>query len=46
MRAQAVAHNIACIRAGEALGSKALTIWIGDGANFPGQSNLRGAYER
>lgn len=46
VRAQAVAHNIACIRAGEALGSKALTIWIGDGANFPGQSNLRGAYER
>ena len=46
VRAQAVAHNVACIRAGEALGSKALTIWIGDGANFPGQSHLGRAFER
>ena len=45
-RAQAVAHNIECIELGQALGSKALTIWVGDGANFPGQSNLRGALER
>ena len=46
VRAQAIAHNIACIRAGEALGSKALTIWIGDGSNFPGQSHFRSAFER
>jgi L-rhamnose isomerase / sugar isomerase len=46
VRAQAVAHNIACIRAGEALGSKALTIWIGDGSNFPGQSHLGRAFDR
>jgi L-rhamnose isomerase/sugar isomerase len=45
-RAQAIAHNIECIELGQALGSKALTIWVGDGANFPGQSNLRGALER
>jgi L-rhamnose isomerase/sugar isomerase len=45
-RDQAVAHNIECIALGEALGSKALTVWVGDGANFPGQSNLRGALER
>jgi L-rhamnose isomerase/sugar isomerase len=45
-RAQAVAHNIDCIEAGKALGSKALTVWIGDGANFPGQSNLSRAFER
>lgn len=45
-RAQAVAHNIDCIELGRALGSKALTVWVGDGANFPGQSNLRGALER
>src|SRR3982750_2825851 len=37
-RAQAVAHNVDCITAGKKLGSKALTVWIGDGANFPGQS--------
>jgi L-rhamnose isomerase / sugar isomerase len=45
-RAQAVAHNIECIEAGKLLGSKALTVWIGDGANFPGQSNLAQAFER
>ena len=45
-RAQAVAHNIDCIELGRALGSKALTVGVGDGANFPGQSNLRGALER
>jgi L-rhamnose isomerase/sugar isomerase len=45
-RAQAVAHNIDCIELGRELGSKALTVWVGDGANFPGQHNLRGALER
>ena len=46
VRAQAIAHNIDCIAAGKALGSKALTVWIGDGANFPGQSHLGRAFER
>jgi L-rhamnose isomerase/sugar isomerase len=41
-----VEHNIECIELGRALGSKALTVWVGDGANFPGQHNLRGALER
>ena len=46
VRAQAVAHNIDCISVGRKLGSKALTVWIGDGANFPGQSHLGRAFER
>ena len=46
VRAQAVAHNVECIRIGEALGSTALTVWIGDGSNFPGQSHLGRAFER
>jgi L-rhamnose isomerase/sugar isomerase len=46
VRAQAVAHNLECIRIGEQLGSKALTLWIGDGANFPGQHHLVRAFER
>jgi L-rhamnose isomerase/sugar isomerase len=46
VRAQAIAHNLACIEAGRALGSKALTVWIADGANFPGQQDLTGAFER
>jgi len=40
VRDQAVAHNVECIEIGEKLGSKALTVWIADGSNFPGQSNL------
>lgn len=45
-REQAVAHNIDCIELGKTLGSKGLTVWVGDGANFPGQHNLRGSLER
>ena len=46
VRAQAVEHNLECIEIGEALGAKALTVWIGDGSNFPGQSHLTRAFER
>jgi L-rhamnose isomerase / sugar isomerase len=46
VRRQAIEHNIECIEIGEALGSKALTVWIGDGGNFPGQQNFRRALER
>lgn len=46
VREQAVAHNRECIRIGELLGSKALTLWIGDGANFPGQQHLARSFER
>jgi L-rhamnose isomerase / sugar isomerase len=46
VRDQAVEHNLECICIGELLGSKALTLWIGDGANFPGQQHFVRAYER
>jgi L-rhamnose isomerase / sugar isomerase len=46
VRAQAIAHNIECIEIGRSLGSKALTVWIADGANFAGQSNLTKALDR
>lgn len=46
VREQAIAHNLECIRVGQAFGAKALTLWIGDGANFPGQQNLSRALER
>ncbi|MBI3368847.1 MAG: L-rhamnose catabolism isomerase [Burkholderiales bacterium] len=45
-RAQAVAHNLECIAIGLQLGSSALTVWIGDGSNFPGQQHFRRAFER
>jgi L-rhamnose isomerase/sugar isomerase len=41
VRRQAIEHNIECIRIGEELGSKALTVWLGDGTNFPGQQHFR-----
>lgn len=46
VREQAIAHNLDCIRYGQALGSRALTVWIGDGGNFPGQQHLVRALER
>ena len=46
VRDQAIAHNVECIAIGEKLGSTALTVWIGDGANFPGQSDFTRAFER
>lgn len=45
-RQQAIDHNIECIEIGKALGSKALTVWIGDGSNFPGQQHFARAFER
>jgi L-rhamnose isomerase / sugar isomerase len=45
VRQQAIEHNIDVIRHGEALGSKALTVWLSDGSCFPGQLNFRTAFQ-
>src|SRR5258706_1695343 len=45
-RRQAIDHNIECIKIGQKIGSKALTVWVGDGSNFAGQTNFRGTLER
>lgn len=45
-RQQAIDHNIECIEIGQAIGSTALTVWIGDGSNFPGQVNFADQLER
>lgn len=45
-RQQAIDHNIETIEIGEKLGSKALTVWIGDGSNFPGQTSLSKQFDR
>jgi L-rhamnose isomerase / sugar isomerase len=44
-RQQAVEHNLECIEIGKALGSTALTVWIADGTNFPGQHSLSKQFE-
>ncbi|HEV7691699.1 MAG TPA: TIM barrel protein [Hyphomonadaceae bacterium] len=46
VRTQAVEHNTECIELGVALGSKAITVWIGDGTNFPGQQSLTNQFDR
>ena len=46
VRTQAIEHNLECIDIGRRLGSSALTIWIADGSNFAGQSNLNAAFDR
>ena len=44
-REYAVEHNKEVIRIGEQLGSKSLTVWLADGASFPGQLNFQNALQ-
>ena len=46
VRKQAVEHNLECVEIGKQLGSQAITVWIGDGGNFPGQQDFRAALTR
>lgn len=45
-RVQAVEHNLKCIDIGKAIGSRALTVWVGDGSNFPGQTHMSRQLDR
>lgn len=45
-RQQAVEHNIECIEIGRKLGSTDLTVWVGDGTNFPGQQDFTRSLDR
>lgn len=45
VRQQAIEHNIEVIKYGIELGSKALSVWLSDGSNFPGQLNFRKAFQ-
>ena len=46
VRRQAVEHNLRVVELGEALGSEAITIWLADGSNYPGQMHLRKSFDR
>ncbi|HTX48909.1 MAG TPA: sugar isomerase, partial [Caulobacteraceae bacterium] len=46
VRDRAIEHNVECIDLGVALGSRAITVWIADGSNFPGQQNMTAAFDR
>ena len=46
VRAQAVEHHVHVIKTGQSLGSKALTVWLADGSNYPGQIHFRKSFAR
>ena len=46
VRAQAVEHNLHVIEVGSTLRSNALSVWLADGSNYPGQMHLRKSFER
>ena len=46
VRRQAVEHHRHVIEVGTALGAEAITVWLADGSNYPGQMSLRGSFER
>lgn len=46
VRQLAVEHNKTVVEMGIALGSSAITVWLADGTNHPGQASLRGQFER
>ena len=45
-RRQAIEHNLQCMEWGRQLGANALTVWVGDGSNHPGQTHFQRAFER
>lgn len=45
-RQAAIEHNHRVIDLGVELGSNALTVWLADGTNHPGQADLRDQFER
>lgn len=46
VRRAAIEHCCEVIDLGVTLGSKALTVWLADGMNHPGQASFRGQFER
>jgi len=46
VRRQAIDHNLHVVDLGEQLGSEAITIWLADGSNYPGQMHLRKSFDR
>lgn len=46
VRQQAVAHTLHVVALGEQLGSEAITVWLADGSNYPGQMHLRRSFDR
>ncbi len=46
VREQAISHNLHVVELGQKLGSEAITVWLADGSNYPGQIHFRRFYDR
>jgi L-rhamnose isomerase / sugar isomerase len=46
VRKHAVEHNCQVVDLGRELGASALTVWLADGTNHPGQGNFRRQFDR
>ena len=46
VRRQGLDHCLECIEIASQVGSSALSLWLADGTNYPGQDGLRARYER
>ena len=46
VRWQAIEHHQHVIEVGAALGAEAITVWLADGSNYPGQMSLRRSFDR
>ena len=46
VRRQAVEHHRHVIEVGQVLGADAITVWLADGSNYPGQMSLRQSFDR
>ena len=46
VRRQAIEHHHRVVEVGQALGADAITIWLADGSNYPGQMSLRASFDR
>ena len=46
IRRRAIDHHLDCIDIMDATGSRDLKIWLADGSNYPGQTDIRGRQDR
>ena len=46
VRRRAVEHVLACIEIATRVGSRAISLWLADGTNYPGQDSLRARRQR
>ena len=46
VRRRALEHCLECVAIAEQVGSQALSLWLADGTNYPGQDDLRSRYGR